>query len=235
MRRLLTAALAFFPVMAAAQGYEGAVVDLQYQKYDDGAGFEVDSIEGTLDASWRFGGFGVQAGLVLGKEIDSSSDIDFNQYNALTLHMTTDVGNAVRLGAMIAADDNSDGIYLYAAEALYLNGPLRVEGRVGDSFDNGNPYGLAEIKGSYAIGSAFSAKLGLHYSDYGDAGYYQVFSLGAGYKVSQGTEVYAGIGSHTNDFGAGGGEYHGDLVNLGVRFDLGGNGSDKMFSYQPLN
>jgi hypothetical protein len=234
MRRLLTAAVACFPVMAAAQSYEGAVVDLQYQKYDDGAGFEVDSIEGTLDASWNFGGFGVQAGLVLGKEIDSSADIDFSQFNGLALHLTTDVGNALRLGGMIAADDDN-GIYLYAAEALYLNGPLRVEGRLGDSFDNGDPYGLAEIKGSYALGSAFSAKLGMHYSDYGDEGYYQVFSLGAGYKVTPGTEIYAGISRHTNDFGVGGGEANGDLLNLGVRFDLGGNGSEKVFSYQPLN
>jgi predicted porin len=235
MSRLLIAALALFPAMAAAQGYEGAVVDLQYQKYDDGDGFELDRIEGTLDASWQLGRIGVQAGLVLGKEIDSSDDIDFQQYNGLALHLTTDVNDSVRLGAMIAADDNADGIYLYAAEALYLSGPLKLEGRIGDSFDNDNDYALAEVKGSYAIGDAFSVKAGMHYSDYGDDGYYRVFSLGAGYTVSPGTEVYAGVGTHANDLGAGSPTLNGSLVNLGVRFDLGGDGSDKVFSYQPLN
>jgi hypothetical protein len=235
MSRLLTAALALLPAMAAAQGYEGAVVDLQYQKYDDGDGFKVDSLEGTLDASWQFGRIGVQAGLVLGKEIDNSDDIDVDQYNGLALHLTTDVGDAVRLGAMVAADNRVDGVSLYAAEALYLSGPLRIEGRLGDSFDNDNSYGLAEVKGSYALGSALSLNAGIHYSDYGDDGYYRVFSLGAGYKISPGTEVYGGIGSHANDFGAGSPTLHGSLINLGVRFDLGGGGSEKVFSYQPLN
>ena len=235
MSRLLTAALALFPAIASAQGYEGAVVDLQYQSYEDNSGYDYDSIEGTLDASWRFGGFGVQAGLALGKVINNSADIDFSQYNGLAVHLTTDVGDALRLGAMVAADNNSDGIYLYAAEALYLNGPLKVEGRIGDSLDNDNPYALAELQGSYGLGSAFSLKAGVHYSDYGDDGYYRVFSLGAGYKLSPGTEVYAGIGRHANDFGAGSPALNGSLVNLGVRFDLGGSGSDKMFTYQPLN
>ncbi len=234
MSRLLTAALAIFPAMASAQGYESTVVDLQYQKYEE-SGYDYDSVEGTLDASWRFGGFGLQAGLVLGKVLDNSADIDFDQYNGLAVHLTTDVGDAVRLGAMVAADNQADGIYLYAAEALYLNGPLRVEGRVGDSFDSSDEYALFEVKGSYALGSALSAKIGLHYSDYGDDGHYQVLSIGAGYKLSQATEVYAGLGRHDNDAGAGAPSRDGSVVNLGVRFDLGGEGSDKVFSYQPLN
>lgn len=235
MRRLLTAALVIFPVMAAAQGYEGAVVDLQYQKYDDGAGFEIDSLEGTLDASWMFGRVGVQAGLVIGKEIDSSDDLDLGSYNGIALHLTTDVSDALRLGALVAADNNADGVFLFAAEALYLRGPVRIEGRLGDSFDNGNPYGLFEVNGAYSIGSAFSARAGLHYSDYGDAGFYRVFSLGAGYQLSDQSEVYADVSRHTNDFGASGSAYQGNLFHLGVRFDLGGSGSDKTFAYQPLN
>lgn len=234
MSRLLTAALAFLPAMANAQGYEGTVVDLQYQSYEDSSGYDYDSLEGTMDASWRFGGFGVQAGLAIGKVLNNSDDIDFRQYNGLAVHLTTDVGDAVRLGAMVAADNNTDGIYLYAAEALYLSGPLRVEGRLGDSLDT-DDYSLFEVKGSYALGSAFSAKMGLHYSDYGPDGYYQVLSVGAGYKLSQGTEVYAGLGRHNNDAGAAFPKLDGNVLNLGVRFDLGGSGSDKMFSYQPLN
>lgn len=235
MSRPLTAVLALFPVMATAQGYEGAMVDLQYQRYDDGAGFEVDSIEGTLDAGWQLGRVGVQVGLVLGKGIDSSADIDFDQYNGLAVHMTTDLGEAVRLGGMVAADNQADGIFLYAAEALYLSGPVRIEGRVGDSFDNSNPYGVVEVKGAYALGSAFSARARLHYSDFGADGHYGVVSLGAGYKLNRSTEVYADLSRHKNDFGPVSGEYSGSLVNLGVRFGLGGTNTDRMFTYQPLN
>ena len=234
MSRLFTAALALLPAMANAQGYEGAVVDLQYQKYEDSSGYDYDGLEGTLDASWRFGGFGVQAGLVLGKVLNNSADLDFDQYNGLTVHLTTDVSDNLRLGLMAAADNGADEIYVYAAEALYLSDPLRVEGRIGDALDT-DDYSLFEVKGSYALSDAFSAKMGLNYSDYGPDGYYQVLSVGAGYKVSPGTEVYAGIGRHNNDAGAADPKLDGNILNLGVRFDLGGNGSDKMFSYQPIN
>jgi hypothetical protein len=129
-------------------------------------------------------------------------------------------------------DNQTDGIALYAAEALYIGGPLRVEGRIGDSFDSDN-YSLFEVKGAYALGSALSARAGLHYSDYGSDGYYRVLTLGAGYSVTDTVEVYADVSRHTNDFGASG-SVSGDLFNLGVRFDLGGDG-DRLFSYQALN
>ena len=232
MQKSLIMIMATLPGLATAQGFEDAVADLQYQKYDDGAGFEVDSVEGYLDAAWGFGMFGAQVGLTLGKEIDSSADIDFNQYNGLTAHVTADLSDSLRLGAMVLADNQADGIALYAAEALYLAGPLRVEGRVGDSLDT-DDFRLLEVKGSYAIGNAFSARAGFHSSDYGADGDYRVFSLGAGYKVGDSMEVYADLSRHKNDFGTGG-VYKGDLLNLGVRFDLGGDG-ERLFSYQPLN
>lgn len=235
MKRSLAALLALLPTVAAAQGYEGAVVDLQYQKYDDGAGFEVDSLEGHLDAAWMFGTFGTQVGLVMGKEIDSSADIDFRQYHGLALHMTADVSDSLRLGAMVAADNQADGIYVYAAEALFLSGPLHVEGRIGDNLGSGDTFGLFEVKGTYAIGNTFSARAGVHYSDYGADGSYRVFSLGAGYKISEGAEIYADLSRHKNDFGPVIGEYRGSLVKLGVRFNLGSGSSDRIFSYQPLN
>ncbi|WP_309667207.1 hypothetical protein [Tabrizicola sp.] len=235
MSRLLAAVLALLPGMAAAQAYEGTIVDLQYQKYDDGAGFELDSIEGTLDASWMFGRVGVQAGLVIGKEIDSSDDLDFQHYRGLALHLTTDVSDSLRLGALVASDNRFDGIYLYAAEALYMNGPLRVEGRVGDNFNNGDSFSLLEVKGAFTIAGGLSARAGLHYSDYGDAGYYRVLSVGAGYQMNNGAELYADISRHANDFGAGSPTLNGSLFDLGVRFNLGGGNSDKAFSYQPLN
>lgn len=234
MKTPIAALLALFPTILAAQGYEGAVAGLQYQKYDDGAGFEVDSLEGHLDAAWKFGTFGTQVGLVIGKEIDSSDDIDLRQYSGLALHMTADVSDSLRLGAMVAADNQADGIYVYGVEALYLGGPLRVEGRFGDDLGSGSTFHLFEAKGAYALGSAFSARAGVHYGDYGADGFYRVFSLGAGYKISEGTEIYADLSRHKNDFGPVIGTYRGDLINLGVRFDLGGGG-DRLFSYQPLN
>lgn len=235
MHRFLIPVLAVLPLPALAQGFESAAAELQYQQYDDGADFDVNSVEGYLDAAWMFDTFGAQVGLTLGKEIDSSADIDLRQYNGVAVHAITDLSDSFRLGAMVLADNEADGIALYAAEALYLNGPLRVEGRIGDSFDSDDPFGLAEVTGSFAIGSAFSARAGLHYSDYDAEGYYRVFSLGAGYQISDGTELYADIGRHTNSFGGRSPTVDGSLFNLGIRFDLGGSGNERLFTYQPLN
>lgn len=233
MRNLLAASVALFPLSAYAQAYQGAVVDLQYQFYDEGSAYDISAVEGTLDALWQFGTFGVQAGLVLGKVVDSSSDLDFSQYNGLAVHLTGDVSDNLRLGVMAAANNGYDGVYLYAAEALYLSGPLRIEGRIGDSFDNGDEFSLAEVKGSYAVTGPISVRFGTHYSDYGDHGHYNTYTIGAGYQLSSGTEVYADIGRHKNDFGPGNGDATGNLLSLGVRLNLGG--ADKAFSYQPLN
>jgi hypothetical protein len=60
-----------------------------------------------------------------------------------------------------------------------------------------------------------------------------VLTLGAGYKLGDSTELYADLSRHTNDLG-GFGSVSGSLVNLGVRFDLGGD-AERLFSYQPLN
>jgi predicted porin len=218
------------PVAATAQGFEGAVGDLQFQMYDYGPS-DLNSLEGTLDASWLFGGFGTQVGLVLGKAIDSSSDIDFDQYNGIALHGTVDVAQGFRLGAMMAADNRADEIYLYAAEALYIGGPVRVEGRIGDSLDDDQPFSLFEVKGDYAFPNAFSARANWHDSDYG-TGSYEVFSLGAGYAFSDTGQLYADFGRHETETGAT--SESGNVISLGIRFDLGGDG-ERLFSYQPLN
>lgn len=231
MKFPLTLVLATLPSFAAAQSFEGAVADLQYQKYDDGAGLSVDSLEGHLDAAWTFGRMGAQVGLTLGKEIDSSEDIDLRQYNGLTAHLTADVSDNLRLGVMALTDNNGSGISHYAAEALYLGGPIRIEGRLGDSLDT-DDYTLIEARGAYMFGSALSARAGFHHSDYGSDGTYRVMSLGAGYKLNDGIELYGDLSRHKNDFG-GGEVYRGDIVNLGVRFGLGGD-SSRLFTYQPL-
>ena len=234
MSKALILLLSTLPTLATAQGFEAAVADLQYQKYDDGDGFKVDSLEGHLDAAWAFGAFGTQVGLVLGKEIDSSDDIDLRQYNGLTLHLTADVSDSLRLGAMVAGDNQADGISVYAAEALYSAGPLRIEGRIGDNLGTNDTFSFYEARGSYAFGSALTARAGLHSADYGADGDYRVVSLGLGYKLGETTEVYADLSRHKNDFGPVIGAFSGSLINLGVRFDLGGDG-DRLFSYQPLN
>ena len=231
MRYPLILSLSAIPLAATAQGFEGAVVDLQFQRYDSGPS-DLNSLEGTLDAAWGFGTFGAQVGLVMGKKIDSSDDIDFGQYNGLALHATADVSDGFRLGAMLAADNRADEIYLYAAEALYIGGPLRVEGRIGDSFDNDEPFSLVEVKGDYAIGNALTARAGLHDRDFGAGGSYRVFSLGAGYAFSDTGQVYADIGHHKSNTATT--SESGSVVSLGVRFDLGGDG-ERLFSYQPLN
>lgn len=229
-----TAVLLFtlIPTLAAAQGFEGAVADLQYQKYDSGS-FELDSVEGHLDAAWSFGGpFGAQIGLTLGKEIDSSDDIDLQQYNGLAAHLTMDATDSLRLGVMALIDNKTPDVAFYAAEALYLAGPLRVEGRIGDSLDS-DDYNLLEARGAWTFGSALSARAGYHYTDFGAEGSYRVLSLGAGYRINDGMEVYADLGHHKTDAGIDG-TSKGEVINLGVRFGLGGD-SDRLFSFQPLN
>jgi len=202
---------------------------LQYQRYDTGPS-ELDSLEGRLDAAWAFGMFGAQVGLTIGKETDSSDDINFRSYNGLALHATADVSDSLRLGAMLAADSQRDEVYLYAAEALYLSGPLRVEGRIGDSLEDAKPFSLVEVKGGYSFG-ALSARAGLHQTDLGAGASYRVFSLGAGYAIGDSAEVYADIGRHKTDNGTT--TDRGNVINLGVRFDLGGD-SSRMFTYEPL-
>ena len=232
MRIPLILALASLSVTthaALAQGFEGTAVDLQYQRYDTGPS-ELDSLEGRLDAAWAFGMFGAQVGLTIGKETDSSEDINFRSYNGLALHATADVSDSLRLGAMLAADSQRDEVYLYAAEALYLSGPLRVEGRIGDSLEDAKPFSLVEVKGGYSFG-ALSARAGLHQTDLGAGASYRVFSLGAGYAIGDSAEVYADIGRHKTDNGTT--TDRGNVINLGVRFDLGGD-SSRMFTYESL-
>ncbi|TAG12203.1 MAG: hypothetical protein EAZ40_16015 [Rhodobacterales bacterium] len=226
---LVLTSLSVMPSAILAQGFEGTVVDLQYQRYDLGAS-ELDSLEGRLDAAWAFGVIGAQVGLTIGKEIDSSEDIDFRSYNGLALHATADVSNSLRLGAMLAADSRRDEVYLYAAEALYMAGPLSVEGRIGDSLEDDEPFSLFEVKGGYSFG-ALSARAGLHQTSLGGGASYGVFSLGAGYAFSDTAEVYADIGRHSTDNGTT--TNRDNVINLGVRFDLGGD-SSRMFTYEPL-
>lgn len=232
MKFTLTLLLATLPSLALAQSFEGAVANLEYQKYEDNSGYDFDGLEGNLDAAWNFVRMGAQVGLTLGKDIDSSDDLNLRQYNGLAAHLTFDASDSLRLGLMALIDNQTSGVSHYAAEALYLSGPIRVEGRIGDTLDS-DDYTLLEARGSYAFGSAFSARAGYHLADIGADGSYRVLSLGAGYKVNNGTEVYADIGRHRNDFG-GGEVYRGDVLNLGVRFGLGGN-TDRMFSFQPFH
>lgn len=217
------------PKAALAQGFEGTVVDLQYQRYDLGAS-ELDSLEGRLDAAWAFGTFGAQLGLTIGKDVDNSGDINFRSYNGLALHATADVSDSLRLGAMLAADSVRDEVYVYAAEALYMAGPLRVEGRIGDSLEDDERFSLFEAKGAYSFG-ALSARAGLHQTSLGGGASYGVFSIGAGYAIGDTAEVYADIGRHKTDNGTA--TDRGNVINLGVRFDLGGD-SSRMFTYEPL-
>jgi predicted porin len=220
------------PLLAAAQGFEGAAGEFQYQHYDDGAGFTIGSVEGYLDAAWAFGRMGTQIGLTLGKEVNSSDTIDFNQYSGLTGHLTYDVSDSLRLGAMVLVDNDPGNVSLYAAEALYLNGPLRVEGRIGDSFGTADN-SLVEAKASYAFGSAVTARAGVSFSDYGADQTYRVVSLGAGYKISDRVELYGDASRHRNEF-AGIGTFTGTLFDLGIRVNLGGDDT-RLFSFQPLN
>lgn len=232
MKTPLILVLATLPGLAAAQGFEGTVADLQFQKYDRGDGQKIDSLEGTLDAAWSFGTIGTQVGLSIGKEVDSSDDIDFDQYNGLALHVTADATDNLRLGAMALVDNQTSGVAFYAAEALYLGGPLRIEGRIGDSLET-EDYSILEAKGAYSFGPALTARAGYHFTDQGAAGSYRVFSIGAGYQVNDGIQVYADIGRHKTDLGASGSTKD-SVVDLGVRFNLGGD-SSRMFSFQPLN
>lgn len=226
---LVLTSLSVMPQATLAQGFEGTVVDLQYQRYDLGAP-ELDSLEGRFDAAWAFGAIGAQVGLTIGKDVDNSGDINFRSYNGIALHATADVSDTLRLGAMLAADSVRDEVYVYAAEALYLGGPLRVEGRIGDSFEDDEPFSLIEAEGAYSFG-ALSARAGLHYTDLGAGSSYRVYSIGAGYAIGDTAEVYADIGRHKTDNGAT--VDRGGIFNLGVRFDLGGD-SGRMFTYEAL-
>jgi len=233
MLKTITLALALLPGAVAAQSFEGTVVDLQFQRYEDGSGAETNSIEGNLDASWQFGALGVQAGLALGKDVNDSGDISIDHYHGFALHLTADVSGNLRFGAMVAADNAFDRVYLYAAEAIYTNDALRVEGRLGDSFNNARPFTLFEVDSTLSTGGPLSLRLGTKFTDFGTGGNASQMTIGAGFTLGSGTNIYADYGRHSGTAGAGDG--NGSLINLGVRFNLGAGGTDKAFSYQPLN
>lgn len=227
--------LARLPLPATAQTFEGAAVDLQYQHYNDGLGLNVDTAEAYGDAAWDFGTVGAQIGLGYLSEVDSSVLLDFRQFPTATLHLTTDVSDKLRLGAMGASDLNDGGIYLYAAEGLYISGPLRVEARLGSSFDDNEPFTMAELFGSYALTGSLNLRAGLQNSDYGGAGFYHVARLGLGYYINDGTEIYADSARHGNTFGGGSPTYKGALWYVGARFDLGSKGDNRLLNFQSWN
>lgn len=235
MKSTALALLALLPLPAAAQTFEGATVELQYQHYDDGLGFTVGTAEAYADAAWTFGAVGAQIGLSYISEVDSSAVIDLQQIRMASLHLTTDVSDTLRLGALIAADADGEGVYLYAVEGLYLAGPLRVEARLGSSFDDSEPYQLAEVLGSYDVTDRLKLRAGAHYADFGDAGFYHVARLGLGYDVSDRTEVYVDSARHGNYFGGGSPTYTGSLWYVGARFDLGRKGDNRLFNFQTWN
>lgn len=227
--------LALFPLPAAAQSFEGANLELQYQHYDDGAGFTVGTAEAYANAGWSFGSFGTQIGLAYISEVDSSAAIDFLQFRSAALHLTMDASDQLRLGAMVAVDITEGVAYLYAIEGLYLSGPLRLEARLGDSFDDASPFALAEITGSYDLSGGFKLRGGALYNDYGTHGFYHVARLGVGYDVNPSTEVYVDYARHGNNFGGGGPTSNGSLWHVGLKVDLGGTGDNRLFNYHIWN
>ena len=127
MQRFLIAVLAAVPLPALAQGFVRAAGEFQYQKHDD-ADFDVDSVQGYLDTASMLGTFGAQVGVTPGKEIGRSPDIDVRQYNAVAVHAITDPSDILRRGATVLADNEADGIALYAAEALFITARCADQG-----------------------------------------------------------------------------------------------------------
>ena len=67
---------------------------------------------------------------------------------------------------------------------MYFAGPLRLEGRVGDSLDS-DDFHMVEARGTWSFGSAFSARATYQLSDYSEDRSYRVFTLGGAYDVDQ--------------------------------------------------
>ena len=174
----------------------------------------------------------MQVGLSLGKAVNSVDDIDLRHYHGAALHLTAEASDSLRFGAMVAADNAFDRVYLYAAEALYTSGPLRIEGRLGDSFDNDHPFSLFEVDGAFSFNGPLSLRLGTKFTDLGAAGNTSLFTVGAGYTLGNGTALHADYGRQSGASAVGDG---GSLLNLGVRFNLGAGSPDTAFRYQPLN
>jgi hypothetical protein len=96
MRIPLVLLLSTLPGAVMAQGFEGAVTELQFQHCDNGEGFDVNTVEGNLDAAWSFGTLGAQLGLIFAKEVDSSTDTDLRSQNGFAEHLTAEVSDPVQ-------------------------------------------------------------------------------------------------------------------------------------------
>jgi len=228
------AATACVASSAAAQDLDGYTLGLQYQRYDDGDGFTVDTMELNGDVAVTFGSYGAQLGLAYAEEVDSSDPfLDFRHTSAATLHLFYDVNDQWRLGVMTGHDGFDDADYVLALEGIYLNGPIRIEGRIGTYVSNDGPdIDLYGIYGSYDLNDRIDLRGFYRYADYGPFGSYEVTSLGVGFDLTETWHAYVDYGLHTNDFG-GGDVYDGTLVSVGIEYRFGQQ-NDRLFTYTPF-
>jgi len=135
---------------AQAQSFDGATIEINRQDYDDGNGFSVEQFEVYGDLAFSFGDFGVQLGLAYAEERGSSDpNLDFMDYNGIAAHLFYDVNEMWRIGLMLSDDSFDDADYGIALEAIYLNGPVRLEGRVGSYVAPDDPdIGLYSLYGT---------------------------------------------------------------------------------------
>mgnify|MGYP003636167994 FL=1 len=231
----LATAFSLLAAPLAAQGFEGAYLDFQYQIYNDGEGFTIDQAEAIAHASYGISpNFGVQITLGHAQDVASSDPgLEFRSTNLIALHTYYDIAPTTRVAALVAYDTYNDGDYLYALEAVHIAGDLRIEGRVG-RFDSAfEPATLVDLMLSYSATPALDLRAALHNVNYDNGlGFYTVASLGLSYNVTQKIALYADYGFMTNNFGDPD-SYNGSLISAGVTIALGGPRNPMMFSYSP--
>ncbi|WP_421704449.1 hypothetical protein [Aliiroseovarius sp.] len=124
--------------------------------------------------------------------------------------------------------------WFLGVEATHVNGPLRLEGRVGRFVSNVEPATLAELHGSYALTDRTRLRAFARDVIYdGDFGHFGLLSVGVSHDVSDSVRLYADAGFHENDFGAGD-VYHGNVFAFGIVLTPGGTRNERMFTYTPF-
>ncbi len=260
-RIIAAAALSFLGAgMAQAQGFQGSEVDAGYVRAtSDGEVLTLKKVEART-AYGLGGAFGVQGDF-------GYTDLDIEEFDSDLLSFrvvgrydaTAALSFGLGAGRLAPVDsDDGDALPFYSFQALYLDGPARVEGGLTRYDDDGDHLDVVTLEGHYEVAPGLSKVYGglsrLSFDDdHADlltAGYEQGFGsfdlhgeltrtriedvtatgvfVGGTVDLSPDVELYGELGRVTSD------DEHANALGLGLRWQLGRAKNDGLFS-SPLN
>ena len=198
---------------AAAQGFNGAEVDINTSSYSG----EGDGGVTTLQGSVEFGvtdrlAFALDAGSAVSRPGDGEA-------GTATLHVVYDLSPMASLGAFSAADESDEVTFsTYGAEIGMGFGASSFEGFVGvGNIEDAVDITVLGVDGTFGIGSRYALTSSFAYLDSEADVQLSRLGLGAEARLGQASTLYLEVGQ--DDIEGETAEY----VGLGARFAFGRN------------